>query len=106
MITADTYTDIRDKHDSAALGKAFSSIISGKLLLHCLCSSFMLNVFVAGVQTVGISPHERDLLIRSILCDLAEGDTSSTPPRGTTWTSWDPESLSRHCLPSVFVVSS
>ncbi|KAJ9122542.1 hypothetical protein QFC22_001971 [Naganishia vaughanmartiniae] len=70
MITADIYTSIGDKHDLAAVGKAFSTII-------------------AGVQTVGINPDERDVLIKSILCDLAEDNTTGTSSEEPIWSSWD-----------------
>ncbi|KAJ9098671.1 hypothetical protein QFC21_004319 [Naganishia friedmannii] len=72
MITADIYTAISNKHDSTAVGEAFTSIIGG-------------------VQAVGILSDERDVLIRSILPDLAEGNTTSTSSEKPIWTSWDQE---------------
>ncbi|KAJ9094110.1 hypothetical protein QFC19_008062 [Naganishia cerealis] len=72
MIRADIYTAIEDRHDSAAVGRAFLSII-------------------AGVQSAGITPAERDSLITSIIADLADENITSTSSNSPVWRSWDEE---------------
>jgi hypothetical protein len=56
------------------------------------------NAYLSEAQCAGVSPDERDVLLRSILRDLAKENGSRATSEERVWTSWDQESLSYDCL--------
>lgn len=61
-------------------------------------SLFLANAYLSEAQSAGVSPDERDVLLRSILRDLVKENGSRATSEERFWTSWDQESLSYDCL--------